>query len=145
MTDDLNAFLKRIRLFSGVLLFTYAITHLLNHSLSIFSLELASKVKENYFRPIWKSQVGTILLYGSFITHVPLGLMTIVNRKSFKITLREWLQIIFIILALFVFVQHIASMYLLTRTFDSELPYEVLYSLVLFDPSKIVVSTVLCT
>ncbi len=145
MTDDLNALLKRLRLYSGMLLFTYAITHLLNHSLSIFSLELASNVKENYFRPIWKSQVGTILLYGSFITHVPLGLMTIVNRKSFKITLREWLQIIFIILALFVFVQHVASMYLLTRTFDSELPYEVLYSLVLFDPSKTAASTVLYT
>ena len=41
MTDDLNAFLKRIRLYSGMLLFTYAVTHLLNHSLSIFSLELA--------------------------------------------------------------------------------------------------------
>lgn len=143
LTDDPNAFLKRIRLYSGMLLFTYAITHLLNHSLSTFSLELASNVKENYFRPIWKRQVGTILLYGFFITHVPLGLMTIVNRKSFKITLREWLQIIFIILALFVFVQHIASMYLLTRTLDTELPYEVLYSLVLFDSSKTAASTLL--
>ena len=145
MTDDLNAFLKRIRLYSGMLLFTYAVTHLLNHSLSIFSLELASNVKENYFRPIWKSQVGTLLLYGSFMVHVPLGLMSVLNRKSFKITLREWLQITFIILALFVFVQHVASMYLLTRTFNSELPYEVLYSLVLFDPSKTAASTIFYT
>ena len=77
MTDHLNAFLKRIRLYSGMLLFTYAITHLLNHSPNIFSLELASNGKENYFRPIWKSQVGTILLYGAFLAHVPLCLMSI--------------------------------------------------------------------
>ena len=83
MTDDLNAFFKRVRFYSVMLLFTYAITHLLNHSLSIFSLELASDVKENYFRPIWKSQAGSILLYGSFLAHVPLGLMSIYNRKSF--------------------------------------------------------------
>ena len=119
-----------------MLLFTYATTHLLNHSLHIFSLELANYAKENYFRPIWKSQVGTFLLYVSFLIHVPLGLMSILNRKSIEITLREWLQIVFIILALFVFVQHVSSMYLLTRTFDTELPYEALYSLVLFDPSK---------
>ena len=135
MTDDLNAFSVRVRLYSGVVLFVYAITHLLNHSLNVFSLEAASYAKEYYFRPIWKSQVGTIVLYGSFIVHVPLGVMSIISRKSFKISTREWLQIIFIILALFVFVQHVASMYLLTRTFESQLPYEVLYSFVLFDPN----------
>ena len=145
MTDDLNAFLVRVRLYSGVVLFVYAITHLLNHSLNVFSLEAASYAKEHYFRPIWKSQVGTIALYGSFIVHVPLGLMSIISRKSFKISTREWLQIIFIILALFVFVQHVASMYLLTRTFESQLPYEVLYSFVLFDPNEIVVSTIFYT
>jgi adenylate cyclase len=137
MTDDLNAFLMRVRLYSGIVLFVYAITHLLNHSLNVFSLEAASYAKEYYFRPIWKSQVGTIALYGSFIVHVPLGLMSIISRKSFKISTREWLQIIFIILALFVFVQHVASMYLLTRTFESQLPYEVLYSFVLFDPNAL--------
>ena len=145
MTDDLNAFLKRVRLYSGVVLFVYAITHLLNHSLNVFSLDAASYAKEHYFRPIWKSQVGTIALYGSFIVHVPLGVMSIISRKSFKISTREWLQIIFIILALFVFVQHVASMYLLTRTFESQLPYEVLYSFVLFDPNEIVVSTIFYT
>lgn len=145
MADDLNALAIRIRLYSGMLLYVYAITHLLNHSINIFSLETASYVKEHYFSPIWKSQLGTIVLYGSFLTHVPLGLISILSRKSFKISAKEWLQLIFIILALFVFVQHVASMYLLTRTFDSKLPYEVLFSFVLFDPSETVVSTVLYT
>ena len=124
-----------------MVLFTYATTHLLNHKLRNFLLEIDSYVKENYFRRIWKSQVGTFLLYDSFLIHVPLGLISILNRKSIKITLREWLQIVFIILALFVFVQHVSSMYLLTRTFNAELPYEALSSLVLFDPSKTASST----
>jgi adenylate cyclase len=143
MSDDLNAFLTRTRLYSGIILFFYAMTHLLNHSINVFSLEAATYVKENYFRLVWKSQVGTILLYGSFLTHVPLGIMSIVTRKSFKISLREWLQIIFIILAVFVLVQHIASMYIFTRSFESELPYSALFSAMLLIPEELAASTVL--
>ena len=76
---------------------------------------------------------------------MPLGLISIVSRKSFKISTREWLQIIFIILAMFVFVQHVASMYLFKRTYDLEVSYAVLYSFVLFDPNEIVASTILYT
>ena len=143
MSDDLNAFLKRIRLYSGVILFFYALSHLMNHSINVFSLEAADYVKENYFRLVWKSQVGTILLYGSFLTHVPLGIMSIMTKKSFKISLREWLQIVFIILAMFVLVQHVASMYIFTRSFDSELPYSALFSAILLVPEELAASTVL--
>ena len=136
MTDDLNAFLKRIRLYSGIILFVYAITHLLNHSLNIFSLEAASYVKENYFRAIWKSSLGTIFLYGAFLVHVPLGILSIVAKKSFRISIREWLQIVFIVLALFALVQHVASMYILTRSFGSELPYAALFSGFLLNPEE---------
>ena len=109
MTDDLNALFKRFSFYSGFILFIYAIMHLLNHSLNIISLDSASYVKEHYFQLIWKSWPGTILLYGSLLVHIPLGLLAILTRKSFKITAREWLQIIFIILATFVFVQHVAQ------------------------------------
>ena len=143
MSDDLNAFLKRIRLYSGAILFFYALSHLMNHSINVFSLEAADYVKENYFRLVWKSQVGTILLYGSFLTHVPLGIMSIMTKKSFKISLREWLQIVFIILAMFVLVQHVASMYIFTRSFDSELPYSALFSAILLVPEELAASTVL--
>ena len=143
MSDDLNAFLKRIRLYSGAILFFYALSHLMNHSINVFSLEAADYVKENYFRLVWKSQVGTILLYGSFLTHVPLGIMSIITKKSFKISLREWLQIVFIILAMFVLVQHVASMYIFTRSFDSELPYSSLFSAILLVPEELAVCMVL--
>jgi adenylate cyclase len=143
MTDDFNALLIRMRLYSGIILFVYALTHLLNHSVNILSLEAASFIKENYFRAIWKSSIGTVLLYGSFLVHVPLGILSIVSRRSFKITLREWLQIVFIILALFVLVQHVAGMYILTRSFDSELPYSALFSVMLLKPEETVAATVM--
>lgn len=143
MTDDFNALLKRLRIYSGSILFVYAFMHLLNHAVNIISLEAASFIKENYFRAIWKSMPGTILLYGAFLVHIPLGLMSIVTRKSFKITLREWLQIVFIILALFVFVQHVVGMYILTRTFESELPYAALFSVMLLNPDEAVAATVM--
>ena len=143
MTDDTTALLKRLRLYSGIILFFYALTHLLNHSINILSLETASYIKENIFRAIWKSYVGSVLLYGSFIIHIPLGLLSIITRKSFRITLKEWLQILFIILALYVFVQHVAGTYILTRSFDSELPYSVLFSAMLMKPEELTASTVM--
>ena len=143
MTDDTTALLKRLRLYSGIILFFYALTHLLNHSINILSLETASYIKENIFRAIWKSYIGSVLLYGSFMIHIPLGLLSIITRKSFRITLKEWLQILFIILALYVFVQHVAGTYILTRSFDSELPYSVLFSAMLMKPEELTASTVM--
>ena len=69
--------------------------------------------------------------------------MSIMTKKSFKISLREWLQIVFIILAMFVLVQHVASMYIFTRSFDSELPYSALFSAILLVPEELAASTVL--
>ena len=46
----------------GVILFFYALHHLMKHSINVFSLESTDYVRENYFRFVWKSQVGTILL-----------------------------------------------------------------------------------
>ena len=74
---------------------------------------------------------------------MPLGIMSIVTKKSLKISLLEWLQIVFIIFAMFVLVQHVASMYIFTRWFASGLPYSALFSAILLVSEELAASTVL--
>ena len=48
MREDLNSLLRRTRIVSGFILFFYAATHLLNHSLATFSISTADAARE-YF------------------------------------------------------------------------------------------------
>ena len=53
------------------------------------------------------------------------------------------MQIVFIILAMFLLVQHVASMYIFTRSFDSELPCSAVFSAILLVPEELAASIVL--
>ena len=105
---DLNLLIRQLRIYTGIFLFAYSNTHLLNHSVNIISIEAADFVRENYFHLIWKNPVFYFLLYASLIIHIILGFYSILTRKSFKIKIREWLQILFPVLALLVLLHHIA-------------------------------------
>ena len=73
MNEDLNSLVRKLRIISGAILFIFVFTHLLNHSVNIISISAADYIKDNYFHLLWKNPIGTVLLYGSFLTHIPLG------------------------------------------------------------------------
>ena len=140
--QDLGSLVRQFRILSGSILFLYAITHLLNHSINIISISAADYVRENFYHILWKNPVGTVLLYGSFVAHIPLGFYSIATKKSFKISAREWFQIILPILALLILLQHIAGGFIATRVFEADLSYAALFSILLVDPSEVALSTV---
>ncbi len=125
---DLNLLIRQLRIYTGIFLFAYSITHLLNHSINIISIEAADFVRENYFHLIWKNPVFYFLLYASFIIHIILGFYSILTRKSFKIKTREWLQILFPVLALLVLLQHIAGGFIMTQ-FEVDIKYSLLFAI----------------
>ena len=143
--QDLGSLVRQFRILSGSILFLYAITHLLNHSINIISISAADYVRENFYHILWKNPVGTVLLYGSFVAHIPLGFYSIATKKSFKISAREWFQIILPILALLILLQHIAGGFIATRVFEADLSYAALFSILLVDPSEVALSTVFFT
>ena len=143
--EDASSFARKLRMWSGIVLFFYASTHLLNHSINILSIGAADYVNENYFDLIWKNIVGSILLYSSLIIHIILGFYAVGTRKSFKMTSREWLQIVFPILALLFLLQHITAGAILTKYFSVDLNYTLLLSLMIADPSEVAIGTVLFT
>ena len=145
MSEDLNSLARKIRIFSGAVLFFYVLTHLLNHSVNIISIPAADYVKENYFHFLWKNPVGTVLLYGSFLIHIPLGFYDVGKRKSFKMSGKEWIQIIFPILGFFFVLFHIVGAFIFTRIFDGKLTYELIFSEMLFNtPSgEVIINSIL--
>jgi len=84
--------IRRTRIFTGLVLFTYLTTHLLNHSLGLISLD-AMEAGRNWFLALWRNPVGTTLLYGSMLTHFSLALYALYQRRHLRIPFWEALQL----------------------------------------------------
>jgi adenylate cyclase len=72
---------RRLRLFSGLVLFAYITSHLVNHTLGIFSLALA----ESGLRvalTFWRIPVVTFVLYGAAAIHFSLASWTLYGRRE---------------------------------------------------------------
>jgi adenylate cyclase len=80
------------RLASGLVLFTFALTHFLNHALGHVSLDAMLEAQE-VRRAVWRSRPGTILLYGAAAIHITLALWKLVNRRTWRMPPWEALQI----------------------------------------------------
>ena len=128
LREDFSTIIRKIRIFSGVVLFIYVTMHLSNHSLNIFSIELADNVREKYFAIIWQHPLGLVLLYLSLFAHLILGFLSVLRRKSFKLSFKDWVQIIFPILALLFLVQHIAASFIITKIFEGSETYSLLFA-----------------
>ena len=59
MREDLNSLIRRTRIVSGLVLFVYASTHLLNHSVAAISIAAADAARE-YFIAVWRNPVAEI-------------------------------------------------------------------------------------
>src|SRR5207237_5641560 len=60
---------RRVRLWSGLVLFAYVTTHLANHSLRLVSLD-AMDAGRVYFLALWRTTLLSPPLYASLLTHV---------------------------------------------------------------------------
>jgi adenylate cyclase len=84
---------RSVRLMSGLVLFTYVGTHLLNHSLGNISLAwLERDLLVQKF--VWQGWLGTIALYSALVTHFFLGLWALYERRSWHWTPSEVVQLV---------------------------------------------------
>ncbi|WP_026035321.1 adenylate/guanylate cyclase domain-containing protein [Cupriavidus sp. BIS7] len=84
---------RSVRLGSGLVLFTYIGTHLLNHSLGNISLAwLERDLLVQKF--IWQGWIGTSVLYSALATHSFLGLWALYERRSLHWTPGEVAQLV---------------------------------------------------
>ncbi|HEX2529737.1 MAG TPA: adenylate/guanylate cyclase domain-containing protein [Geminicoccus sp.] len=81
----------RLRLYSGLVLFLFTLTHLMNHALGLVSLE-AMELGRVVFLAVWRSPLEWIL-FGAFLVHPVLGLRKVWQRRTLRISAGDWLQI----------------------------------------------------
>jgi len=74
---------RRLRLISGLVLFVFVSTHLLNHAVGLVSLE-ALEAARQVFLLLWRNPVGTAVLYSAFLVHLGLAFYSIYRRRSLR-------------------------------------------------------------
>ena len=79
---------RRLRLGSGLVLFGYVTTHLVNHALGLVSLDAAESTLRIAVS-VWSSLPGTLLLYGAAGVHVALAFMALYERRTLRMPIVE--------------------------------------------------------
>ena len=104
----------RLRMSSGLVLFAYVVTHLVNHSLGIVSLA-AMEGMLGWVHPVWTSFPGTIAIYGAFLVHLAVAFFALWERRTLKLRPLEALQYLLGFSVPFLAATHVAG----TRINDS--------------------------
>ena len=135
--------LTTIRLTSGLVLFAYVGTHLINHSWGLASME-ALNAGRDIFITVWRSWPGTVLLYGALLTHFMMILWSLYKRRSFRIRAWEAAQILLGLAIPFLLAEHVLGTRGLNATIGviDDYIYEILV-LWVYAPEKGVLQTVL--
>ncbi len=118
---------RRLRLYTGLILAAYVVSHFINHSLGLWSLD-AMEAYRRINALIWQNPAGTVALYGSFIVHGVLALRALFRRTTLRMPWWEALQLTLGLLIPPLIAIHIIG----TRLTQSRLGFDVDYPLVLY-------------
>ncbi len=89
----LGSVTRQLRLGTGLILFTYVLTHLLNHATLNISVAAADAVLLLQ-KFVWQGVVGTAAFYGALLTHAALGLWALYDRRFFRWRAAEMWQLV---------------------------------------------------
>src|SRR3712207_6666846 len=74
---------QKLRILSGLVLFTFVFFHLTNHALGIWSIE-AMEAMQEWRTAVTRSVAGTIVLASALTTHMALNLTKIARRSTWR-------------------------------------------------------------
>lgn len=74
---------RRVRLATGLVLFLFVSTHLLNHALGLVSLRAAEQARL-LFLAFWRNGPATLVFYGALLVHVGLALSALYERHTLR-------------------------------------------------------------
>ncbi len=119
---------------TGLVLLTYLTTHFLNHALGLHSLD-AMEAGRAWFLFLWRSPLGTILLYASLVTHFGLALRSLYRRRHFRLAGWEALQLLLGLMIPPLLVTHVTATRIGWALFDAPDSYaRVVFGLWVFRP-----------
>jgi adenylate cyclase len=127
---------RQVRLACGLVLFSYLISHFLNHALGNISMDaLAEGV---YLHTVfWQFLPVTIVLYGAALTHAGLGIWALYQRRQFRWKAVEPLQLLLGLSIPLLIITHIVGARLGQTLFDQEKLYpQELYAFFVAEPYR---------
>ena len=99
---------QRLRIASGLVLFTFATTHFLNHAVGLVHLETMHEVQA-WRQVVTRSLPGTIVLGLALVTHIGLGLFKLARRTTLRLPPWELFQLGLGLLIPFLLLPHIVN------------------------------------
>ena len=85
--------IRRLHLSTGLILFCYLLTHLLNHALGLISLDALDDGRR-VFLLLWRNLPMSVLLYGALCVHLGLAVWSLYRRRRLKMPVWEAAQIV---------------------------------------------------
>ncbi|MPZ10807.1 MAG: 2Fe-2S iron-sulfur cluster binding domain-containing protein [Kiloniellaceae bacterium] len=113
---------RRLRLISGLVLFTYVLTHLLNLVLGLVSFPALEAGRE-VFLAVWRWLPMTVLLYASLLVHLLMAFYAIFRRESLVMPVVEGLRYFFGVLIIPLAALHILGTRLVHEIYGVEDSY----------------------
>jgi adenylate cyclase len=116
---------RRARTVTGLVMFTFVATHLVNHSLGLISLS-AMEAGRLVFLAFWRNPVGEALLLGSVVVHVLLAGWSIYLRRQLRMPLWEALQLALGVCIPVLLVNHVVGTHIAHELYGFQDSYTVL-------------------
>jgi adenylate cyclase len=111
--------IRPLRLWCGLTLLAYLLTHFSNHALGLISLR-AMEAGRFWFLLLWRNPLGETALFGALLTHWLLGLWLIYRRRTLRMPVWEATQIVFGLAVPPLLVAHIVGTRLANAMFGTE-------------------------
>lgn len=114
---------RRLRITTGLVLSTYIIIHLSNHTLGLVSLEAMESMRK-FVTPFWRSWFGGLLIYSSLLTHFGLALMSLYRRTTLRMPTWELAQLVLGLSIVPLLAGHVAATWGARVLMDFDINYE---------------------
>ena len=85
--------MRLLRLITGLAIASFVVGHFANHALGVVSIEAMDRMRI-VLAAWWRSPVGTVLLYGSFLIHFALALASLYRRSTLRMPFWEATQLV---------------------------------------------------
>jgi adenylate cyclase len=120
--DQVSSWSRDIRFASGIVLLLFATTHFLNHAVGIAGVH-AMETVQSWRYWLWHSWPGTVALYGALVVHPFFALLRVAQRRTFRMPVREMLQIALGLAIPLFLVDHIVGTRIMGRFFELDESY----------------------
>ena len=115
--------LRHARMLSGLVMLAFVFTHLANHALALISID-AAEYGRMWFSIVWLNPLSSLILYGSVLTHIVLVLRSLYFRRSFKMPVREALQILIGLIIPYLIIDHATGIRISRSLYGIDIGYE---------------------